>query len=687
MAEFNPRIEEWNMEAVAYENNRRAFEYLAGLVMTEFADASLEQHAVALRPVPPVTAWMQEAVKVVGDNVRRYRPDAMAYAADSVTEVFHIGRVASGTHKIWQHAGSGEYSARPAYYDSLIQEGLVEQPDQAAMAIGQLLRAYDKAFQGGSLSDPELSRAIVMVFGSAWPEVRYEGERLTPDKFKQVFIKGLSREARESLKDPQRRLSAVASRIVRTAAKVAPTAGVAAIVGAGTAQAAAASTESVSQVVDPSVAELGSVAGGFIVPLDSGKQMTVRIDPAPSADSGVARLDADRGPTVADIRTDTVVDVLRPQPVVATPEKAVDRQASGETDKGQLRDRARLALIADSKWPGKPEELLAMYKTVVDRYDHPLITVDALLTQGVAESSLDPKAESHYDDGNVAAAGISQFLKETAEEYGLIQNGHDYRYDPEKSIDAQARYLIHIYEKYVKGRGFGSKELAMTFAGYNVGQGNIKKGLTLITDPDWQSYAYVEHIAGWQQKIDDAFERLQRKAGRERIHKGRVSQAEIHTPGHMVDGVRVKKQLEKKYRGVSGRLESGDELEELGEHWPGQKLHPAAAAALRQLDAAFYKHFGYHIQLTDSYRSYRQQEITKDRKGRFAAEPGTSNHGWGLAVDFASNINNEGSRAHEWMEKHAPAYGWINPKWAEDGKGIEEPWHWEFVGSGSANKL
>lgn len=227
----------------------------------------------------------------------------------------------------------------------------------------------------------------------------------------------------------------------------------------------------------------------------------------------------------------------------------------------------------------------------------------------------------------------------------------------------------------------------MTFAGYNVGQSHIKKGLVLLTDPAWQSHNYVKNIAGWRKQIDDTYRRLVRAAERSAaIATPKTAAAEVRAPSHMVDGVRLKRQLEKKYRGVSGRLDDG-ELEKVGEHWGGHTLHPAAAAALRQLDAAFHQRFGDHLELTDSYRSFDQQVATKARKGRLAATPGTSNHGWGLAVDLASNINIEGSQAHEWMEENAPRYGWFNPGWAEDGKGIEEPWHWELIGSGDAKKL
>lgn len=74
-----------------------------------------------------------------------------------------------------------------------------------------------------------------------------------------------------------------------------------------------------------------------------------------------------------------------------------------------------------------------------------------------AESAGDPNAES-----GKGAVGAFQFLKPTAEQYGLYD-----RTDPVKSALAAAKYM-----HYLKNR-FGSTELAL--AAYNHGEGNLKK--------------------------------------------------------------------------------------------------------------------------------------------------------------------------------------------------------------------
>ena len=110
-----------------------------------------------------------------------------------------------------------------------------------------------------------------------------------------------------------------------------------------------------------------------------------------------------------------------------------------------------------------------------------------------------------------------------------------------------------------------------------------------------------------------------------------------------------------------------------------KKLTPAAANSFEQLNAAFKAKFGSNIAVTDAYRSYSEQVAVKAKKGYLAATPGTSNHGWGLAVDLGSGINNWNTTQHKWMDENAFKFGWVNPDWAKPGKGKEEPWHWEYT--------
>ena len=111
---------------------------------------------------------------------------------------------------------------------------------------------------------------------------------------------------------------------------------------------------------------------------------------------------------------------------------------------------------------------------------------------------------------------------------------------------------------------------------------------------------------------------------------------------------------------------------------PGQRLRGDAAAAFDLMAAAYAGDTGRTICITDSYRDYPAQVDVFARKPTLAAVPGTSNHGWGLAVDLCGGVEDAASAAHGWMQANAPRFGWVHPDWAEPGGSRPEPWHWEF---------
>jgi hypothetical protein len=114
-----------------------------------------------------------------------------------------------------------------------------------------------------------------------------------------------------------------------------------------------------------------------------------------------------------------------------------------------------------------------------------------------------------------------------------------------------------------------------------------------------------------------------------------------------------------------------------------ERLEVDAAAAFEALNVAYRARFGVNIAVTDSYRDYDAQVRVRAEKGNLAAIPGTSNHGWALAVDLGGGINTDYTTSqYLWMDANAPAYGWVNPSWARPGPGFQkrEPWHWEYTG-------
>jgi zinc D-Ala-D-Ala carboxypeptidase len=105
----------------------------------------------------------------------------------------------------------------------------------------------------------------------------------------------------------------------------------------------------------------------------------------------------------------------------------------------------------------------------------------------------------------------------------------------------------------------------------------------------------------------------------------------------------------------------------------GHRLHQAASASFQQMraDAAAQ---GITLRLTDSYRPYAEQVDLAERKGLYsqgglAATPGTSIHGWGLAIDV--DVNDRATLS--WLRANAGRYGWVEPV-------PREAWHWEYRG-------
>ena len=117
----------------------------------------------------------------------------------------------------------------------------------------------------------------------------------------------------------------------------------------------------------------------------------------------------------------------------------------------------------------------------------------------------------------------------------------------------------------------------------------------------------------------------------------------------------------------NGRIPAGA-LSQVGD--TRHRLWAPAADSLTRLTADA-KRAGVNIGITDSYRPYAEQVDLARRKGLYsqgglAAKPGTSDHGWGMAVDLDLN-----SQAQAWMRANAAKYGF-----KEDTP--REPWHWAY---------
>lgn len=114
---------------------------------------------------------------------------------------------------------------------------------------------------------------------------------------------------------------------------------------------------------------------------------------------------------------------------------------------------------------------------------------------------------------------------------------------------------------------------------------------------------------------------------------------------------------------------------------PTVRLRCDAAVALERLNTAHRARFGTNLVVTSSYRDLDTQVATKAERGELAAEPGTSNHGRGLAIDLAhtGTVGQFDTPRYLWLKEHAAEYGWHHPAAMEPGgTGAQEPWHWEF---------
>jgi LAS superfamily LD-carboxypeptidase LdcB len=104
-------------------------------------------------------------------------------------------------------------------------------------------------------------------------------------------------------------------------------------------------------------------------------------------------------------------------------------------------------------------------------------------------------------------------------------------------------------------------------------------------------------------------------------------------------------------------------------------MEPHAAANLELLLAAAQAD-GVSLPVLYSYRTLATQrekyEDFKNGDGNLAAFPGTSNHGWGLTVDFDSTDQNVA-----WLQRHADRFGFV-------GDVPSERWHYTYSGGGPA---
>jgi hypothetical protein len=112
---------------------------------------------------------------------------------------------------------------------------------------------------------------------------------------------------------------------------------------------------------------------------------------------------------------------------------------------------------------------------------------------------------------------------------------------------------------------------------------------------------------------------------------------------------------------------------------PGGRLWPEAALTWCAMRAAFIADGGHPDDFrpggpASSARSIYQQQYFWRTQPPPAASPGTSNHGWGIAVDCPF------PRAQAWLLRNCGRFGWSH----DEGARVGEAWHFRYVGASPA---
>ncbi|HEY6533892.1 MAG TPA: M15 family metallopeptidase [Acidimicrobiales bacterium] len=120
----------------------------------------------------------------------------------------------------------------------------------------------------------------------------------------------------------------------------------------------------------------------------------------------------------------------------------------------------------------------------------------------------------------------------------------------------------------------------------------------------------------------------------------------------------------------------------------GCVVYDEALASLNAMIAQAAKD-GVTLRPSSCYRDYAGQVAAREdwcNRGacHMAAVPGTSNHGWGKAVDFADEKGTlDWDRpAYTWLKTWGWHFGWMHPTIMEPGGSVPEPWHFEWIGDG-----
>ena len=130
------------------------------------------------------------------------------------------------------------------------------------------------------------------------------------------------------------------------------------------------------------------------------------------------------------------------------------------------------------------------------------------------------------------------------------------------------------------------------------------------------------------------------------------------------------------------------DLQEMFDDMRAQGIYPFVRAGYRSRETQ-------EQVLEDRINAYQSEGYSKSRARELAletvAEPGTSEHELGLAVDInADDDRSTGDEVYAWLAENAYKYGFIQryPEDKTEITGIDyEPWHYRYVGKSAAGEI
>ncbi len=349
---------------------------------------------------------------------------------------------------------------------------------------------------------------------------------------------------------------------------------------------------------------------------------------------------------------------------------------------------------------GVPDKYVKYYIEFGAKYKvNPML----LAAQGKQESGFDPDIKSP-----VGAGGISQFMPGTWEGWKDTLNfpSSATRMMPEYAIHAQAAMMASNIKK-----ADGNVNLAL--AAYNAGWGNAKKAMQ-----GWdETRGYIRNINAHIDKIENYTKQFAAASAPKpapnpapktperpsssgvKIHSGNPeAQAQLdsilknnkHTGSQLWTGEQPMLEAVLKEAGYqNGRL-STDKLMVVDSY--GHMLNETAGRAFKDMVAAYESETGrkdFIIQPTKNtaYRTYDKQVDLRWPDGKdkpfnkFAAEPGTSNHGWGLAIDIKGLFGNQGfdQPLYKWIINNSHRFGFFHAAAHAENGSIPEAHHLNFM--------